>query len=419
MKNLDSRWEQHFIQESQLLEDKLSRGEIIPMASRLKMALENNILEWANYCVWAQQNYLLPVLKRGLYKDQVITLQKKVSSFKAEVSRYDLQKYQMLAVDRWENKLIILGLEPIEALNALNIEYILVLTPPEIITTLMGEALQEGPIMAIPGVVPMPPTPGSDKKMESDATALFDLTDDSKDSEKESDEEAHSKKEGDHEGSDKPTPLDLPQFGDLDSSVNFNELLVAVTPASTTAPSANTSKVADKKVEEKTSVKEVPAKPAAKKTTPGKPVPEFGGSAAENNNFVNSIDTIQYWNKINQEHNSLSSDARKHFDGYAVLKISGQKTELFKLDEELQAEKLDPNIFAYDLSENFFVNLVKTRTTDSISLKMLRTTILDFNYVCATPLFLGDKPVGFILGFKISAMNQQDEDALYRLMQSA
>lgn len=409
MKILESNWEQHFIQESQLLEDKLARGEITPMSSRLgsrlALALENNILEWANYSVWAQQNYLLPVLKRGLYKDQVITLQKKISSFKAEFSKFDLQKFQMIAIDKWENKLIILGLEPLEALNSMNIEYILVLTPPEIITTLMGEALHEAPLMAIPGAVPAPPVPMA-KETAADAAALFDLSDQLKSGETHSPDE-DSKNDSDDNSSEKLTPLDLPKFDDHEfgeTNVNFNELLVPGSTENSAKPVAQAP------------VKTETAKPISKAPIESSNLIDNDSS---NGNFVSSIDNIQYWNKINQEHNTLSADARKYFDGYAVLKITNSKTELFKLDEELQAEKLEASLFQFNLNDPFFTNLLKSKTTDSVSLKILGKTILDFNYVCATPLFLGEKPVGFILGFKINAMNEQDENALYRLMQSA
>lgn len=404
MKILESNWEQHFIQESQLLEDKLSRGEIAPMASRLKMALENNILDWSTYSLWAQQNYLLPVLKRGLYKDQVILLQKKINAHKAEFSHFNLQKLQMIALEKWENTLIVLGLEPSETLNSLGIEYILVLTPPEIITTLAGEALQDAPMIALPGAVPAPPALPAAPSSTTDNTELFDLADDSQ-----SDESSSNsvKTDSSEDSSENLTPIDLPKFDDHSdgqTNVNFNELLNAIPNhgASSSAPATASSQHQAKKTFEKSAVSE-------------KSAPE----ASENGNFVSSIDTIQYWNKINQDHNSLSVDARKYFDGYAVLKISQGKTDLFRLDEELQNEKLDPSLFTFNLDEPFFANLLKNRNTDSVSLKLLNKSILDFNYVCATPLFLGDKAVGFILGFKIAAMNEQDENALYRLMQSA
>ena len=89
------------------------------------------------------------------------------------------------------------------------------------------------------------------------------------------------------------------------------------------------------------------------------------------------------------------------------------------MDEELLAENLDPAIFSFNTDDTFFANILKTQTADSISLKMLKISVLDFNYVCAMPLFLGGKPVGLILGFKISAMNEQDETALYNLMKTA
>ena len=71
MKFLESTWEQHFISESQLLEEMLTRGELRAHGSRLQIAIENNILDWNRYSQWAQNHYELPLLKRGLYRDQI------------------------------------------------------------------------------------------------------------------------------------------------------------------------------------------------------------------------------------------------------------------------------------------------------------------------------------------------------------
>ena len=413
MKILDSQWEQHFIQESQLLEDKLARGELTPLASRLKIALENNILEWSNYSVWAQQNYLLPVLKRGLYKDQIIAMQKKINSIKAEYSAYELHQNQLVVFDKWEGKAIILGLEPHNLMNTFKFDYILVLAPPEIITALMNEPTQQTPIFGLTNVVtPMPAPPGSVVEVKPTVEEnILDLSSDIEDDDSSS-EDSH----GEDDGDEKATHLELPVFDDQEHTVNFNELLSAV--ASTTGKTETQTQQPKPKAANSTAPA-LTTPPVVKTTVAPAAVKPADDEENPPSDFVASLDTTQYWNKINQDHSTMSSNVRKYFDGYVVVNLNQRKTELFKMDEELQSEKLDPAIFSFNIEDTFFANILKTRTADSISLKMLQISVLDFNYVCAMPLFLGEKPVGFILGFKISAMNQQDETALFNLMRTA
>jgi hypothetical protein len=407
MKILDSQWEQHFIQESQLLEDKLARGELAPSASRLKIALENNILEWSNYSLWAQKNYLLPVLKRGLYKDQIIAMQSKINAIKDEYSSYELKQNHMVVFDKWENKAIILGLEPNNLMNTFKFDYILVLAPPEIITALLDNSLTATPSISLAATSPqMPALPGSIPEVKLPDEDLLKLGSESK-SEDENPEDSNDPDSEDSDNQNKATHLELPNLEHQENTVNFNELLTAV---ATTAP--KTEAKASSPKSEKAVIH-----PATGPVTPlSKSEIDEENTASD---FVASLDTTQYWNKMIQDHTALSSNVRKYFDGYVVVKINHKKTELFKMDEELQSENLDPSLFSFDIADTFFANIIKTRTADSISLKLLKVTILDFNYVCATPLFLGDRPVGLILGFKINSMNEQDETALFNLIKTA
>lgn len=126
-----------------------------------------------------------------------------------------------------------------------------------------------------------------------------------------------------------------------------------------------------------------------------------------------SITGYTVWNLIDTNHNSSSELARKQFDAYMVLKIVDTETKVYKMDEDLLKEELNPSLFCYNLSlENVFSDLYKSGQTTSVSLEKLGLTILDFKYACISPLKLGPLVLGFLVGFKIEKTTEQDENAL-------
>lgn len=119
------------------------------------------------------------------------------------------------------------------------------------------------------------------------------------------------------------------------------------------------------------------------------------------------------WSLVDSNHNLSSELARKQFDAYMVLKIVENETKVYKMDEDLMKEDLNPSLFSYNLNlENAFSDLYKSGKTSSVSLENLGLTILDFKYACISPLKLGPQVLGFLVGFKIEKTTDQDENAL-------
>ena len=435
MKFLESTWEQHFISESQLLEEMLSRGEIKAHGTRLQIAIENNVLDWNRYSGWAQGAYDVPLLKRGLYKDQIAEMKQKIEETKQTLGeKFDsdlLEQLKAIPFGEWDGTFFLLALEPLPRMIELKFDFILVLAPPEIITVLSNSARLESTTTKAQTLasrqltttgIPVAPTAEI-----SSVTIAVPLTQDANgakilsppkiqgpfldpmamsqvDTEEREEKTTPKKKSGatenkidSVESDDKEIPLQISLESNVSADVDFGALLSAVIQQS--------------------GVREVKptAKPAAKpNASTAKPKPEVSTQD------MKLVDPENYWKKVGTDHEGMSASARRYFDGYVVLRLVGNQTSLFKMDEELEKENLAPSLFAFNVeTHSFFRDCLRSRKADSTSFKKLELSILDFNYLCATPMFLGDRPVGFILGFKVDKLNEQDEVALQKISESA
>ncbi|WP_409477114.1 hypothetical protein [Pseudobdellovibrio sp. HCB154] len=153
----------------------------------------------------------------------------------------------------------------------------------------------------------------------------------------------------------------------------------------------------------------VTPQPAAAQPTPLHAVSESGMTG----NHV--------WQNLETQHGSFSEIARKNFDAYVVLRVnSNQKTELYKMDEDLEKEDLDRMLFSYDLNEeNPFANVYKNHFTEQFNINQLGLKILDFKYACISAIKLGPKVVGFLVGFKTTHLSQDDITTLESISEKA
>lgn len=127
------------------------------------------------------------------------------------------------------------------------------------------------------------------------------------------------------------------------------------------------------------------------------------------------------WQNLEKKHGDFSEIARKNFDAYVVLRVTPQqKTELYKMDEDLEKEDLDRTLFSYDLSvENPFTNVFKNHFTETFNINQLGLKILDFKYACISAIKLGPKVVGFVVGFKTTHLSQDDITTLESISEKA
>ena len=127
------------------------------------------------------------------------------------------------------------------------------------------------------------------------------------------------------------------------------------------------------------------------------------------------------WHNIDKQHQDFSIQARKQFDAYIVLKVnSQQKTELYKMDEDLEKEELHSKLFEYDLNQdNPFKNVYENQITETFNINQLGLSILDFKYACISALKLGPKVIGFLVGFKTTHLSQDDISTLESISEKA
>lgn len=135
----------------------------------------------------------------------------------------------------------------------------------------------------------------------------------------------------------------------------------------------------------------------------------------------NGLNNNHIWQNLENHHIDFSEIARKKFDAYVVLRITSKNTtELYKMDEDLEKEKLDNAVFSYDLTaENPFTNVFKNQFTETFNINQLGLKILDFKYACISAIKLGPKVVGFLVGFKTTHLSQDDITTLESISEKA
>lgn len=127
------------------------------------------------------------------------------------------------------------------------------------------------------------------------------------------------------------------------------------------------------------------------------------------------------FSQFEQNHIENSSKARKFFDAYIVLKIENNKTFLHSADQDFLSENMSTDIFIFDLKkDNVFSQCDKTHSTTTIKLADLNIGgILDFNYASITPLKRGKITLGFLVGLKVSACEDEDIQTLESLSKAS
>ena len=103
--NTNLKWEDFFIQESVELEEKMSGFEMDALSkSKIRLSLENNILDWKKYEAWVLQNINCTSLKEDVNEN---TLKNFTSNAKLALdiySNYDFWNEDLLPVFIWENQ---------------------------------------------------------------------------------------------------------------------------------------------------------------------------------------------------------------------------------------------------------------------------------------------------------------------------
>ncbi len=124
--------------------------------------------------------------------------------------------------------------------------------------------------------------------------------------------------------------------------------------------------------------------------------------------------------EIDSNHDKYTELARKNFDAFVVLKIKDNKTEIFKMDEDLRKENINVQAFQYSLKEtNAFSAALRSEQSQLLDLTSAPIKILDYTSAAITPLKRGKNVVGFLVGLKTSSMNTEDTIALELISERA
>jgi len=128
-----SDWEHYFTEEALLVEEMLLSGDMALLnQSRIRIALENKILNWTSYTHWlkAQTNYA--VIKSDLYENEIELLKNKYLENKKIFEHYEIWSADLIAIESWDNQIIVLGLLPTEKISIVP-NCIFIFCPPMIL----------------------------------------------------------------------------------------------------------------------------------------------------------------------------------------------------------------------------------------------------------------------------------------------
>lgn len=293
----EQNWELFFPDAILSVEELLNSGDpALLQKSKIKIALENQFLNWNDYKTWACQFYGVPVLEK-LDQTSIMKLRKQHLDCVEGYSQYSALNSELIPLQTWDGQLLIAGLEYSDKVLSLP-NAVFVLCSPENLAFISNNPLR--------------------KVLEPIAEAA------------------------------QPVVL--------------------------------------------------------------QPLPSENGMT---NNHV--------WQNLETNHSDFSEIARKKFDAYVVLRVTGKNTtELYKMDEDLEKEELDTAIFSYDLTaENPFTNVYKNHFTETFNINQLGLKILDFKYACISAIKLGPKVVGFLVGFKTTHLSQDDITTLESISEKA
>ncbi|MBC7742109.1 MAG: hypothetical protein H7061_07925 [Bdellovibrionaceae bacterium] len=141
------------------------------------------------------------------------------------------------------------------------------------------------------------------------------------------------------------------------------------------------------------------------------PLISFAPTANNNEKLAPPI-----WDFIDERHDEYSFEAKKHFNAYIVLKIVNQRTQVFKMDADLEKDGVSGKIFEYSLKqENPFNKVFLSGQSESFSLSQLGITIKSYRYACITALRRGNTVLGFLIGFKEKNLSERDQTLLEEL----
>lgn len=126
--------------------------------------------------------------------------------------------------------------------------------------------------------------------------------------------------------------------------------------------------------------------------------------------------TDPIWDFISERHEEYYFEAKKNFKAYVVLKVNKNKTEIFKMDPDLEKQNINEKMFVCDLSlETPLRRILKNGLSESFEISQMGWRVLNYKYVCVTALKRNTDVIGFLVGFKEAHLSEADQILLLDL----
>lgn len=376
------KWEDVFTKESAELDEKMESLDMDSLSkSKLRLSLEQNILDWKKYEAWALENLGCSSIKSDVDTSVIESFTENLQETLDAYSTHNCWGEDLMPVMTWDEQVIIFGLQYNEKL--INIpNHIFILAPPEVLTVLS-------------------------KKLSKNEDGHEGNEKDSKDK--------HDNTASGIEGLSlevKPLTFD---FKDLprkrDPSEHTNTKPIAVAEQTNTKPIA---------AAEQTNTKKIEVEPTNTNSMPNEHTSTFSMAQFTNSNIAadgtKTKTEKEIWDFINERHSEYIFEVKKQFTAYLVLKVDYDKTRVYKMDPDLEADNVNEQLFTYSLrDENPFKRVWESGQYESFSVSQLGLNLKNFKYACITALKSGKKVVGFLVGFKDKNLSEIDQLLLEEL----
>lgn len=368
--NKSTQWEEFFLQEALELEEKMKTLDVESLnKSRLRICLEHGILDWNQYAEWYMVQNGCSSLKPSLGHEEISQLAQFAQNTELEYAKFDFWSGDLIPLTTWDEKLIVIGLQYNDKLLSVG-KHIFILSPPEILISISRKI--------------------ADHRVLSESSNELSI--------------------------------DTGEINDALEGLNFNHAAPKMSFSLIQPPSENSNKPASFETPSPTPTSTTPTPPsspaAASNASPLTAVIEPAAPSAPSvfSSAAKSDPTDKIWEFISERHQEYSFEVKKQFDAFIILKVSNDKTQIFKMDPDLSKQNINPMIFEYDLESDGPFKAVRTnKRAEVYSMKQLEIHLNDFQHAYIAPLIRGDRIVGFFVGFKKKALSQQDKTLLAEL----
>ncbi len=373
--NNQINWETFFLQAALDLEEKMKNLDPHSLnKSKLRIGLENNLLDWTQYEKWYCSQLGCSSLKMSAETE----LDNFIASAQLTRDTYSSENYwseDLIPFFTWDQQLVVIGLQYNEKLVSIE-NHIFILAPPQMLS-----------YIHLKSNLPIERTDVIDANRSTGQFKVIDLAELIK-------------------------LVELEDFEDLDVKTEIIEQIVI-----------DDLEAPENLVFEKTEVLTLDSEPKEPMSLFNESfVGQFDHSTAfkatgnNNKNPYGSENETKIWDFLEDRHGEFTFEIKKQFDAFVVLKISQNKTQVFKMDQELEKNGVNRMIFEYDLTIDGPLKAVHdSGKTQIFSLESLSMSLSKLNQVCITPLKRGELTLGFFMGFKKDALLPQDMNLLDEL----